>query len=403
MQQRLPLLLAFCAGVALTALLLRGDLRSWLQPATAQATAALYAARDWRQGEPSSLNISLFTFADYNRNGRYDLGDRPLAGIAARLLRSDGSVRFVRSNVNGYANFSMQLGGDADINTAGASYRFDALPPPGWTLTTANGRQTTTFREIPGSITGLGADNPPAVVGLAPPLTLSGAWPAHAGTTLSAESPDGAVTRAIPLDTDGVFSVALAAGSWRIVGGSGERREVRLAYTPVVLAPPTAGDAAPQHAGPLQDVIVDFDDNTRSFIEKLPGGYAGLDWDYLLAVDNQYYKGPGYVNGNVSGALVAYNSSGHPVTIRAEQPGARFDFVGGYFAAAWDNAEGETLHLRAWRDDDLAAETALTLSHLAPVYLQADFTAITRLEISTEHYWQFVADDLHFRVAATPP
>ena len=141
-------------------------------------------------------------------------------------------------------------------------------------------------------------------------------------------------------------------------------------------------------------MTIHFDDLTRSFIEKLAAGYAGLDWSYLLAVDNQFYKGPGYINGLMSGANVAYNSSGHPVTVRGVEPGARFDFVGGFFSVAWHNAEGETLIVRAWRDGERVAEEKFSLSHLNPVYLHANFRGITRLELETQHYWQFVVDDL---------
>jgi hypothetical protein len=84
------------------------------------------------------------------------------------------------------------------------------------------------------------------------------------------------------------------------------------------------------------------------------------------------------------------------VTISALTPGESFDFVGGYFSVAWHNAEGETLHIRAWRGDQLLAEDRLRLSHLTPTYFQADYQGITRLQFETEHYWQFVVDDLQF-------
>ena len=134
--------------------------------------------------------------------------------------------------------------------------------------------------------------------------------------------------------------------------------------------------------------------------KKIPNKHLGLNWDYLLAVDNQQYNGPGYVNGLTSGHAVAYNSSGHPVTISALE-GEVFDFVGGYFSVAWNNAQGETLDIAAWRGDERVATHELKLSYLGPVWLDADLRSIDKLTLTSRHYWQFVADDLRFRVSGT--
>ena len=338
---------AFAAGSLVTVLALKSQWRPQLSPAAAHANAGLYAPRDWRRSSPSKLNISVFTFSDRNRNGIYDTADKPLNRIAVRLTRPDGSTRVQRSNINGFANFSMQYGGkDADITKTGQNYQFELLAPPGWDVTTGNPMQTSSFRAIRGAIAGLGADKPPAVVGLAPAPT----------------------------------------------GG----QQIEAGYAPVkvatAVAPVNVRDAEPAI------VTVGFDDIDRSTIEKIASGYAGLHWDYLLAVHNQFYKGPGYVNGLMSGSMVAYNSSGHPVTISALAPGDYFDFVGGYFSVAWHNAEGETLHVKAWRGEELVAQDTVTLSHLTPTYLQAEYRDISKLQFETEHYWQFVVDDLRFRL-----
>jgi len=39
---------------------------------------------------------------------------------------------------------------------------------------------------------------------------------------------------------------------------------------------------------------------------------------------------------------------------------------------------------------------ALALSAFEPVWFDADFRGVTRIELSTRHYWQFVTDDLTF-------
>ena len=38
------------------------------------------------------------------------------------------------------------------------------------------------------------------------------------------------------------------------------------------------------------------------------------------------------------------------------------------------------------------------LSHLGPKWLEADLRKIDKLILSTKHYWQFAAEDLHFRI-----
>lgn len=392
-------LLAFGGGMLLASLLLEPRLRAVFSIPGADANSGLYPPRDWDRGTPGKLNISIFTFSDRNRNGRYDLPDKPLNRIAVRLLRPDGSTRIERSNVNGFANFSMQAAaGDADVTTVDDVYRFEVLPPADWAITTQNPVQDVVFQSVAGGIAGMGASNPPAVVGLAPPASVSGQWPTHAGKTLRLIGDTSELS--LRLDSSGEFEAAVQPGNWRIetpaenLTGS----EFTVAYAPLRIAQPLA--STPERGAEWQRVTVGFDDLTRSYIDKLAAGYAGLDWDYLLAVDNQFYKGPGYVNGLMGGANVAYNSSGHPVTIRALEPGGRFDFVGGYFSVAWHNAEGETLTLRAWRGDRRIAEEQFPLSHLAPVYFHADYRDITRLEIETRHYWQFVVDDLSFRLPA---
>ena len=386
--------LPFLAGSVFTALMIEPEWRGWLSLEKAQANAALYAPRDWNRVTAGKLNISVFAFSDRNRNGRYDTADKPLNRIAVRLTRPDGSTRIARSNINGFANFSMQRdGSDADISQLNEAYAFELLPPPGWEVTTRNALQGSSFREVRGAISGIGATTPPKVVGLAPAPKLKGKTSALSGSVI-AESELG-TTRSSSVDNSGYFAFTLATGKWRISQATQEIfREVDVDYAPIVLG--TAVSAQSDRPTPREAITVGFDDIDRSPIEKIASGYAGLAWDYLLAVDNQFYKGPGYVNGLMSGSMVAYNSSGHPVTIAALQAGETFDFVGGYFSVAWHNAEGETLHIKAWRGDELVAEDALTLSHLTPVYFQANYQDITKLQLETEHYWQFVVDDLRF-------
>lgn len=399
-RRTLPFIAAFIGGglVALAASTI--DWGSVPGTSRVEANEALYRARDWGRASPSKLNMSVFTFSDRDRNGRYNLGDKPLTRIAVRLTRPDDSSRIIRSNVNGYANFSMQREGkEADITVLGREYRFEVLPPPGWEVTTGNALQRSAFMAVPGSIAGMGAQEPPATVGLTPPATISGRWPEHAGDRLMLRSDDGQEL-STRLDGGGRFRVDATPGRWRLTDEDGRETFVELAYAPVVVgAPPKTaatanGAPAAAAAAPRRRRVIGFDDLQRSFIEKIAAGYGGLAWEYLLAVENQFYKGPGYINGLASGARVAYNSSGHPVTISALEDGQSFDFISGLFSVAWHNAEGETLRIRAYRRDTLIATNDLRLSHLSPVLFYAGYRNVDRVTLETAHYWQFVLDDL---------
>lgn len=362
------------------------------------------------QGHSSGkLNISVFVFRDRNLNGEYDTADLPMAAVGHQLRRPDGSIRRAPSNVNGYTNFKMSYGNQAeDIHVADKAYSFELMVPPDWFLTTRNPQQTVVFRRLPGSIAGMYAENPPEVVGLAPYRTVKGRFfdsqrpaGARAATVrISALAPNGEALEVTP-QHDGTFSFTGSPGEWRIAirdpaTGRSTERCFTVGEAPVALSGIDLGAALPP---PLpRDLVEDFEYLERSFIDKIPNGHAGLNWDYLLAVDNQHYNGPGYVNTLVSGRNVAYNSSGHPVTIAARGADAAFDFQGGYFGAAWPRAEGETLLVEAWRGQRRVGREEIRLSHYGPVWFDADYRRIDRLTLATRRYWQFVADDLHFRL-----
>jgi hypothetical protein len=137
--------------------------------------------------------------------------------------------------------------------------------------------------------------------------------------------------------------------------------------------------------------IVDLESVSEKDIKEMPNGVGGLSWWNFVVLE----VATSYANGAHSGNHIAYNSSGHPARIYHDAP---FDFVGGFFAVAWARSNGETLHLRAWRGDELVNSDTIMLSNLGSVWFDADYRGITRLDIHTEHYWQFVSDDLTFRL-----
>ncbi|MBT4519376.1 MAG: hypothetical protein HOC23_05155, partial [Halieaceae bacterium] len=286
-----------------------------------------YQDRDWSEPQQNSLNLSVYIYRDRNRNGSYDIGDLPMASIAVDLTRPDGSRRGQLSNINGFTNFKMSYQADGfDIHQTDQDYSFEVRIPPGWTATTDNIRQISRFKHVPGSVAGMAAIAPPTAVGLAPALTVSGTVqrPGPDGKTpdqnairLYAVNPQGHPLPLV-LDDAGIFEFEAEIGSWRVVAEhlhSGEilSREFLVADTPVQLA--SLIFDRQQSKPMLQIVKQDFEYLTRSPISKIPGGHLGLDWNYLIAVDNQLYNAPGFVNILMSGKNAGYNSSGHPVTI----------------------------------------------------------------------------------------
>ena len=51
------------------------------------------------------INISRFVFRDLDRNGRYDLGERPYAGLEVELNGTGRTPVRRSSNIAGFANF----------------------------------------------------------------------------------------------------------------------------------------------------------------------------------------------------------------------------------------------------------------------------------------------------------
>ncbi|MDX1736375.1 MAG: hypothetical protein R3228_18500, partial [Halioglobus sp.] len=282
-------------------------------PGENAAAAPLYAAAEWDALESTALNISVYIFRDSNRNGDYDVGDLPMAGVAVEmepLDRPGSPIVRTTSNINGYANFKMARNDSSQPVPEPGAYRFTVKPPPGWRISSAEPVQEITFVERIGSVAGLVAEQAPHWVGLVPELRVEGQlvipdgappaprWQVYLG-------PAGGSPENVVLDEAGRFSHPVGPGRWVVTAqgqsGWGVRREFDVSVAPVQMR------LAAVRTAPLPHMVVeDFDWLRRSVIEKIPNRHLGLNWDYLLAVDNQEYGGPGYVNGLVSGHAVAY-------------------------------------------------------------------------------------------------
>ncbi|QJR18822.1 hypothetical protein [Pelagibacterium halotolerans] len=342
-----------------------------------------YQPREWAGPNGGSMNISSFVFRDMNESGTYDLGDRVLVDVAVELVTPSGDTKMVRTNIGGYANFNTSLAqADAHITAAGV-HTFRVVPPPGWTITTENGEQDIAMSMLVGAPGDIVAAHLPVPVGLAPIPEIRGQQ-AETQEAVTARGPDGETVPALSGD-DGAFRLAVTPGRWTV-----GQQEVEVDRIPVVL-PLEWSDEARLDG---EVVTLGFDDLfVGDQLMKVPNGYGGLRWENWVATHGRFYEGEGYINTMMSGEFVAYTSSGHPTAIAGDAP---FDFPGGYFGVAWSGAEGETLRIRAWRGDTLVHDDAFALSAYGPVYFAADYKSVTRLEFSTAHYWQAVADDLKF-------
>lgn len=349
-----------------------------------------YAVRTvWDQYTESDLNISVFVFRDANRNGLYDLDDRPMSGIEVDSS-GVGQPASAISNAAGFANFTMSgTNRSAEIKFEG-EYQFDVQVPPHWTVTTGNASQSTHFALFPGSPADLVAQPAPAVVGLAPDLWIEG----HAAKPLTLTAGAGGEVQAAMSDEAGNFTLPGTPGDWEISSPSmPEPRHIAIVATPVRLTENWL--LLPEPAGDVPTIEATFDDLQSEGVLKIPSGYVGLDWSNFVMAHQKFYDPEGYRNGVLSGEFLAYSGSGHPTAISRGEP---FDFVGGYFGVSTLRAQGETLIVTAWRDDQEVYRESFALSALGPIFLAADFRDVTRVEFRTEHYWQFTADNLMFRL-----
>ncbi len=398
--RRLAVATLLVVGVAL----LLFDFARWWR-SRPRADGGSYRARDGGLAPSGSgLRYSGYVYRDRNRSGRLDVGDLPMTWVALEMTRPDGKRSIARSNLTGFANFALSRRQRHALIRRPGEYKFRLLVPPGWELTSRNAEQTSHVEELAGAPADLVSRDPIKPFGLAPKLSLAGrclrrradgSLGAAPGARVEVEGPGGR-RAAVTVAADGTFTIAAVPGRWRLA--------VRAAASPFPLVRVVEVRDAPVHVGGLvlgQELpaptsgraqVVDFDSVTGVYTAKIPSGVAGLDWDYMNVIDAVWPDhAPGYVNTLASGRYVGYNSSGFVATISRRE---RFDFHGAYFGAALEQAHGEQLHVRAYRDGVLVADDELVLSVLGPVWLAADYRDVDRVVLATERYWQFAVDEL---------
>lgn len=360
----------------------------------------------WTPSRSGTEHVSLFVYRDTDHSGEYGIDDFPIANIAVKLYRPDGSHVIRRSNHSGFANFTTSLvHSGADISEVGR-YEFEVIVPPNWRMTSGNGIQSARFREHPETRLGLIAGSMPRPVGLAQKLEIAGRVArrnndgdlvAVADAWITVASPSGK-KETIKTGDSGQFSIGATRGTWEIQVIDPEtkykvRRTVEVTGVPVRLSTIITDDEDIGKGS--SEEIMNFDSLTQAKLIRMPDRHSDLEWSNLAVTRNDTYLGIGYLNNTVSGRYVGYNSSGYPAAMEHKDG---FDFIGGYFGASWRQAEGEWLEVRAWRDDELVSEESFRLSAYGPFWFDADYRDITRIKFSTRHYWQFVMDDIRYRL-----
>jgi hypothetical protein len=404
--RRHPVALAlFLLGLTLVAV----DVGCWVRARVRAIDRGDYAPRsDWEAPNRGGTHTFAYVFRDRDRDGRFDLGDRPMAWVAVELTAPDGRRTILRSNLAGFANFDMsRFRRGAPVHAPG-EHTFRTLVPQGWVLTTRNALQRARMVSFPGAPADLVVEDPPGPVGLAPALSLTGRCVRRGPDGSLVGAADGEVDALGPggkrlrlrVGADGTFSTPAVPGRWQLTIQSSAsaaplRREVEVRDAPVVVGGLPLGEPAPALMGPLQSL--DFESITGATIAKIPAGVGGLEWDYLHVLAVTADDPVGYANTLSSGRYVAYGSAGQPVTLT--RPGG-FDFRGAYLGAAQPEAEGETLRAQAYRGGRLVADDEAKLSALGPVWLDADYRQVDRVVLSTRHYWHFAMDDMAFSTGA---
>ena len=354
---------------------------------------------DW-SASTGKLNISVFVFRDTNRSGCYDLGDRPMASVAVEMRAEEEPPAVKQSNIAGFTNFEMSTTEETSPITKPGCRTFEVIPPPGWVVTTGNAVQEVEFVPLVGSVSGLICPQPPGLVGLAPVLevrvTLDPPAPGSDDLELRkvGEDAEKPVSQAWLRHGPGPdASISCDVGAFELVR-SGFSRPVSVGAFPTHAGTFTAGrDYASDNGGDWR--TIDFEMAVQAGIGKIPNGYAGMGWDNFVAVDNAFYQGEGYVNGTISGRMVTYNGSGHPAEV--SHPNG-FDLLGCHLTLGWIRAEGEVAVIEAYQGEVRVAVDRVELSALGPVWYEPRFRNVTRVRFGTEHYWQFIMDDLVVRV-----
>ena len=178
---------------------------------------------DWSSSS-SSAHISGFVFNDVNRNGLFDLSDRPMAGIVVLVVENGVVIESKRTNANGWANFSASSSDEKAVLRRPGKMKLVVVPPPGWDVTTGNAAQEFDLHLVSGSIGGLSLQSSIASVGLTPKLRISGQTNTSGRVVLSGVEEGNPKGRHQRADVECNFRFDVAPGEFLVEAGAGTRR-----------------------------------------------------------------------------------------------------------------------------------------------------------------------------------
>lgn len=335
----------------------------------------------------TSMNISQFVFRDVNRNGVYDRGEQPFAGVTIRLEQEGRTPIDRESNLSGFANFPMSSDDEGKDITAEGAVRFVVEVPDGMKITTGNPVQSAAILSTLAAPGGFAMYPPNPFVGLAPDLTISSNATGLVGMDCRR---GGKVVAAVMRGKNLVCTVEGGSWTvhWKMSNGTVMSRGIAVDHWPIHVAPGNRPEADVS-AGSV--VNFTFDDYLRSQnILELPSS-DGFEFHNFIVTHHKYYGGWGYVNGTVSGEFAVYTSSGHPATISSPSP---FGFVRAFVSVAWPDAMQAPVRFTAFRKGKIVASETLMASNLAPILFAADWYNIDEVVVSHDTFWQVVIDDM---------
>jgi len=345
----------------------------------------LYNIGSGKIGDRVDLDISAYIFHDVNRNGIYDLGDRSMADVVVAVAIGETAIAAVRSNVNGFANFPTSNYIDTAAISETGIYEFAVVPPPGTKITTGNALQVIEVIEVPDTDRVLGAVRMPDPIGIAPYTFIRGSYLGELPAIVDLLQ-EGVFVTSVNVQSDGQFLIPIEPGEYTIRISNLERR-VHVTSVPVDIGTIHNAEIDTDRA-----VVINFEGVAPLGLQKVPNGYGGLGWFNLNAMSSQMTPGSiGYQNGATSGTTIAYTSSGHPAEIYLDKG---FDLLEVSLTISWPQGEGEQVIFEYFRGEKLIASDTIGLSAYGPISYQPMVSDITRVSITSLHYWQVVLDDL---------
>jgi len=354
-------------------------------PAISDANDLFYPMRsEWTESE-GKVNISAYLFNDLNESGTYDVGDKALANIAVSLSQGGIPIAASRTNLNGFANFQASTTQEDSPLASAGTYEFGTLIPPGWHLTTGNMTQQRELIAISGSPAGVGLTEMLEPIGLARNKFIRGTYYGPKAGHVELQR-NGETIASADLAPNEQFIWRAKRGEYTLVT-NGYSRPVVVGNTPV-----DVGLVGLANVAKSTGRLIDFETGAPTGLNKAPNGYAGLNWFNLNIMSANFSnESIGYFNGATSGNNILYTSSGHPSKIYADTP---FAFQSVNLTAAWPDSEGEEAVFSYYNGDTLVLTDSIGLSAYGPINYQPMIADVTRVEISTKHYWQMVIDDL---------